>query len=108
MGQLRTVQVHRLLIPDTIEDKMVAMLEYKQMQFDIYARESELANSTSAAKDKGDESSDWDEFFAGSPELQQITNQLIAAEQARLRDEGYTDPGEVPEQQDRQEPDKPN
>ncbi len=107
MGQLRTVQVHRLLIPDTIEDKMVAMLEYKQMQFDIYARESELANSTSAAKDKGDESSDWDEFFAGSPELQQITNQLIAAERARLRDEGHTDPGEVPEQQDRQDPDKP-
>ena len=30
-------------------------MEDKQMQFDIYARKSELANSTSAAKDKGDE-----------------------------------------------------
>jgi hypothetical protein len=87
---------------------MVAMLEYKQMQFDIYARESELANSTSAAKDKGDESSDWDEFFAGSPELQQITNKLIAAERARIKDEGYKNPGVRANDTEDQEPDKPN
>jgi SNF2 family DNA or RNA helicase len=84
MGQLRTVQVHRLLIPDSIDDDMVAMLAHKQMEFDVYARESELANSTSSAKDKGDESSGWDELFAETPELQQITSQLIAAERARL------------------------
>ena len=84
MGQLRTVQVHRLLIPDSIDDAMVEMLAGKQMEFDVYAKESELANSTPLAKDKGDDSSDWEKLLAATPELQHITNQLIAAERARI------------------------
>jgi len=60
------------------------MLASKQAEFDIYARESALANSTSAAKDTGDETSEWHDMLASEPELQQITNALIEAERARL------------------------
>lgn len=56
MGQVRPVQVHRLIIPEGIDDLMMKMLARKQHEFDMYARESELANSVSSAKDLGEES----------------------------------------------------
>jgi SNF2 family DNA or RNA helicase len=56
MGQVRPVQVHRLIIPEGIDDLMMKMLARKQHEFDMYARESELANSASSAKDLGEES----------------------------------------------------
>jgi SNF2 family DNA or RNA helicase len=56
MGQVRPVQVHRLLIPEGIDDLMMKMLARKQHEFDMYAKESELANSVSSAKDLGEES----------------------------------------------------
>jgi len=83
MGQLRTVQVHRLIIPDSVDEDMMIMLANKQAEFDVYARESELANSASAAKDTGDESSEWNDLLASTPELQQITSKLIEAERVR-------------------------
>ena len=55
MGQVRTVQVHRLLIPEGIDELMMAMLARKQEEFDVYARESDLANQSTSAKDKGEE-----------------------------------------------------
>jgi SNF2 family DNA or RNA helicase len=56
MGQVRPVQVHRLLIPEGIDDLMIKMLARKQNEFDMYAKESELANSVSSAKDLREES----------------------------------------------------
>lgn len=56
MGQVRPVQVHRLLIPEGIDDLMIKMLARKQNEFDMYAKESELANSASSAKDLREES----------------------------------------------------
>ena len=56
MGQVRTVQVHRLLIPEGIDDLMTNMLLRKQEEFNLYARESALANSTEYAKDVSEES----------------------------------------------------
>ena len=56
MGQVRPVQVHRLLIPDGIDELMMKMLARKQHEFDMYARESELANYVSSAKDLSEES----------------------------------------------------
>ena len=56
MGQVRTVRVHRLVIPEGIDELMQAMLAVKQNEFDIYARESDLANESSSAKDKSEES----------------------------------------------------
>ena len=43
MGQVRKVQVHRLILPGSVDEHMLAMLARKQSEFDQYARESELA-----------------------------------------------------------------
>jgi superfamily II DNA or RNA helicase len=55
MGQVNTVQVHRLIIPEGIDEKMVAMLSWKQKEFDDYARDSALANSGYTSKDHSEE-----------------------------------------------------
>ena len=44
MGQVRSVQVHRLIIPDSVDQKMMDMLYRKTVEFDAYARDSHLAN----------------------------------------------------------------
>jgi SNF2 family DNA or RNA helicase len=69
MGQVNVVQVHRLLIPESIDELMVNMLKRKQAEFDDYVKESELANSSSQAKDRGEEA---------------ITKLLISEERKRL------------------------
>jgi SNF2 family DNA or RNA helicase len=56
MGQVRKVQVHRLILPESVDEHMLAMLARKQAQFDSYARDSDLANSASGAKDASEES----------------------------------------------------
>jgi SNF2 family DNA or RNA helicase len=56
MGQVRKVQVHRLILPDSVDEKMLAMLAHKQDEFERYARESDLANSATGAKEITDES----------------------------------------------------
>jgi superfamily II DNA or RNA helicase len=55
MGQVNTVQVHRLIIPEGIDEKMMNMLSWKQKEFDDYARDSALANSGYTSKDHGEE-----------------------------------------------------
>jgi len=56
MGQVRKVQVHRLILPESVDEQMLALLAHKQAQFDSYARDSDLANSASGAKDASEES----------------------------------------------------
>ena len=56
MGQVRKVQVHRLILPESVDEQMLAMLARKQIEFDEYARDSELANEATGAKDSSDES----------------------------------------------------
>ena len=56
MGQVRKVQVHRLILPESVDEQMLAMLARKQSQFDDYARQSDLANQASGAKDPSEES----------------------------------------------------
>jgi len=56
MGQVNVVQVHRLVIPESVDELMVEILNRKQAEFDAYARESALADSVKAAKDKDEES----------------------------------------------------
>lgn len=56
MGQVRKVQVHRLILPESVDEKMIEMLAQKQQQFDAYAKESDLADQASGAKDGTDES----------------------------------------------------
>jgi len=56
MGQVRTVQVHRLIIPEGIDELMMDMLAAKQADFDVYARESELANAAESTMDHTEDS----------------------------------------------------
>ncbi|WP_018654905.1 DEAD/DEAH box helicase [Actinomadura flavalba] len=51
MGQTRSVQVHRLLTPDSVDQRMLEILRLKQGLFDEYARRSDLAESTPDALD---------------------------------------------------------
>jgi hypothetical protein len=56
MGQVRKVQVHRLILPESVDEQMPAMLARKQSEFDDYARDSDLANQAAGAKDSSEES----------------------------------------------------
>jgi SNF2 family DNA or RNA helicase len=56
MGQVNVVQVHRLVIPESVDELMVEILNRKQAEFDAYAKESALADSVKSAKDKDEES----------------------------------------------------
>jgi DNA polymerase III delta prime subunit len=55
MGQVLKVQVHRLILPESVDEKMLVMLARKQGEFEAYARESALADSASGAKDVSEE-----------------------------------------------------
>ncbi|RII19837.1 ATP-dependent helicase HepA [Streptomyces sp. YIM 130001] len=51
MGQVRRVQVHRLLATDSVDQHLLGILEEKKARFDAYARRSELAESVPEALD---------------------------------------------------------
>ena len=51
MGQIHTVEVHRLLTPDSVEEQLTAMLADKRALFEQYARESEAAEINPEAMD---------------------------------------------------------
>ncbi|MFE1730293.1 DEAD/DEAH box helicase [Streptomyces bacillaris] len=54
MGQVRTVQVHRLLMADSVDQRMVELLARKDRLFDAYARRSDLAEAAPDAVDVSD------------------------------------------------------
>ncbi|MCX5401045.1 DEAD/DEAH box helicase [Streptomyces sp. NBC_00102] len=54
MGQIRTVQVHRLLTADSVDQRMMTLLARKDRVFDAYARRSDLAESVPEAVDVSD------------------------------------------------------
>ncbi|WP_240776690.1 DEAD/DEAH box helicase [Nonomuraea basaltis] len=51
MGQVRKVQVHRLLTVDSVDQRMLDILHRKSALFDAYARRSDLAESAAEAVD---------------------------------------------------------
>lgn len=55
MGQVRTVQVHRHIIPEGIDKQMMDMLDSKRIAFDEYARYSHLAQTAEGAADGNEE-----------------------------------------------------
>jgi len=69
MGQLRTVQVHRLLIQDSVDQRMLEILDSKTRLFDEYARRSEVADTSPEAVDISEVS---------------LTREVVAKEQERL------------------------
>ncbi|MEU6255497.1 SNF2-related protein [Streptomyces sp. NPDC047043] len=54
MGQTRTVQVHRLLATDSVDERLLRILENKDRLFDAYARRSDTADATPDAVDVTD------------------------------------------------------
>ncbi|MFI1045900.1 DEAD/DEAH box helicase [Streptomyces griseoruber] len=55
MGQVRPVQVHRLLVTDSVDDRLLRILAGKNRLFDAYARRSDTAESTPDAIDVSDD-----------------------------------------------------
>ncbi len=51
MGQVRSVVAHRLLARETIEERLVEVLEAKQKIFDEHARPSDLKDAAAAANE---------------------------------------------------------
>ncbi|MER6102775.1 DEAD/DEAH box helicase [Streptomyces sp. NPDC001832] len=54
MGQIRTVQVHRLLAADSVDERLLNILARKERLFDLYARRSDVAETTPDAVDVSD------------------------------------------------------
>ncbi|MFF4251540.1 DEAD/DEAH box helicase [Streptomyces sp. NPDC001663] len=69
MGQTRTVQVHRLLATDSVDERLLRILENKDRLFDAYARRSDTADATPDAVDVTDGS---------------IARRIVEEEQRRL------------------------
>ena len=71
MGQVRPVDVHRLLCEDSVDQRILELLAGKREAFDEYARRSDMANATPDAVDTGSET-----------ELRRV---IVAAERTRLK-----------------------
>jgi superfamily II DNA or RNA helicase len=69
MGQVRTVQVHRLLIADSVDQRMLELLGSKAQLFDAYVRHSAIAEAAPGAMDISDV---------------QLARTIVAQEQDRL------------------------
>jgi SNF2 family DNA or RNA helicase len=54
MGQIRTVQVHRLLAKDSVDERMREVQERKRLLFDEYARKSDAKEMDDRAVDTKD------------------------------------------------------
>lgn len=74
MGQLRTVQVHRILAKDSIDEAIRQLVRSKSELFDEYARESHAKNTHGAATNTS-----WE---VGGPRPSR--HELVRAEQERL------------------------
>ncbi|MDQ0988206.1 DEAD/DEAH box helicase [Streptomyces sp. V2I9] len=72
MGQVRTVQVHRLLAEDSVDQRLVEVLARKDRLFDAYARRSDLAETTPDAVDVSDA---------------ELARHIVEKEQRRLADD---------------------
>ena len=69
MGQIRRVQVHRLLVTDSVDQRMLEILDTKTGLFNAFARRSETAESIPEAVDVSSAT---------------LGRQIIAAERERL------------------------
>ena len=69
MGQVRSVQVHRLLIADSVDQRMLELLGSKAQLFDAYVRHSAIADASPGAVDVSEV---------------QLARTIVAQEQRRL------------------------
>jgi superfamily II DNA or RNA helicase len=71
MGQVRPVDVHRLLCEDSVDQRVLELLADKREAFDEYARRSDMASATPDAIDTGSEAD--------------LRRAIVAAERTRLK-----------------------
>jgi superfamily II DNA or RNA helicase len=71
MGQVRPVDVHRLLCEDSVDQRILELLAGKREAFDEYARRSDMAKATPDALDTGSET--------------ELRHAIVAAERTRLK-----------------------
>ena len=71
MGQVRPVDVHRLLCEDSVDQRILELLADKREAFDEYARRSDMAKATPDAVDTGSEN--------------ELRHAIVAAERTRLK-----------------------
>jgi superfamily II DNA or RNA helicase len=71
MGQVRPVDVHRLLCEDSVDQRILELLAEKREAFDEYARRSDMANATPDAVEVGSET--------------ELRRRIVAAEQKRFK-----------------------
>jgi superfamily II DNA or RNA helicase len=71
MGQVRPVDVHRLLCEDSVDQRILELLAGKREAFDEYARRSDMAKATPEALDTGSET--------------ELRHAIVAAERTRLK-----------------------
>ncbi len=69
MGQVRSVQAHRLLVANSVDERMIELLAAKSRLFDDYARRSEVAENSADAVDISEV---------------ELARRVVAAEQERL------------------------
>jgi superfamily II DNA or RNA helicase len=69
MGQVRSVQVHRLLVEDSVDQRMLELLDSKAQLFDAYVRRSAVAEASPSAVDISEV---------------QLARMIVAQEQERL------------------------
>jgi superfamily II DNA or RNA helicase len=71
MGQVRPVDVHRLLCEDSVDQRVLELLAGKREAFDEYARRSDMAKAAPDAVDTGSET--------------ELRKTIVAAERTRLK-----------------------
>ena len=71
MGQVRPVDVHRLLCEDSVDQRVLELLADKREAFDEYARRSDMANAAPDAVDTSSET--------------ELRHAIVAAERKRLK-----------------------
>jgi SNF2 family DNA or RNA helicase len=71
MGQVRPVDVHRLLCEDSVDQRILELLAAKREAFDEYARRSDMAKATPDAVDTDSETA--------------LRKTIVAAERARFK-----------------------
>lgn len=72
MGQTRTVQVHRLLVEQSVDQRMMEILGSKAALFEEFARQSEITDASPSAVD------------VAAPSETSLSRTILAEEQERL------------------------
>ncbi|GAB3169899.1 DEAD/DEAH box helicase [Myceligenerans halotolerans] len=86
MGQTRTVQVHRLLVADSVDQRMMEILDTKAALFEQFARQSEITETSDLAVAVGEPATVGpDGVGAVAPHSEaELGKAIIAAERERL------------------------